>query len=359
MFDTIKLFVAGLPVICTAHILEERTMRLEGFGKRTLFLLTVLGVFFVASTGLTRENCIQALRKYRAVCNSNHDLSTRCKILEEVVQLCPGRSLYHMELAKVLEKTAGERMGLLHERKKDSEDFLQAVAGLNEVLDRALSHYTKAEELGGADYESSVGRGRILFSQGRYEMAVEAFEAANKIKPGDRRCLGYLYAAKEAEKNAGGEFKTSDQILQHVLHAESTARKIKGMGVLSRTVVNPAVKDRLRFNNILFDEWSAEIKDTQSITQLDQIGKVLTSESGSHYHVIIEGHTDNRGGLERNRALSWDRANSVRNYLSKKFQVSPDRFTPQGFGFSRPRVANDSDENRRLNRRVEVLFLAE
>jgi OOP family OmpA-OmpF porin len=71
----------------------------------------------------------------------------------------------------------------------------------------------------------------------------------------------------------------------------------------------------------------------------------------------VEGHTDDRGGLERNLKLSSERTEAVRNYLTEHFKIDPNRIKTQGFGYSRPRVPNDSKENMLKNRRVEILFV--
>ncbi|MFT3769140.1 MAG: OmpA family protein [Minicystis sp.] len=66
----------------------------------------------------------------------------------------------------------------------------------------------------------------------------------------------------------------------------------------------------------------------------------------------IEGHTDNQGTPEYNQRLSDDRANAVLAYLVKK-GIDPHRLTAKGYGLTKPRATNDTDEGRQKNRRVE------
>jgi OmpA-OmpF porin, OOP family len=68
----------------------------------------------------------------------------------------------------------------------------------------------------------------------------------------------------------------------------------------------------------------------------------------------VQGHTDNRGSAAYNKDLSKRRAASVMDYL-KKHGVASDRLTSQGYGLERPLVANDTDRNRALNRRVQFV----
>lgn len=75
-------------------------------------------------------------------------------------------------------------------------------------------------------------------------------------------------------------------------------------------------------------------------------------------NVLIEGHTDNIGSEEYNLDLSQRRAESVKEKLIRN-GVGPDRITTVGYGEKYPAVSNDTDENRALNRRVEVIILHE
>lgn len=68
--------------------------------------------------------------------------------------------------------------------------------------------------------------------------------------------------------------------------------------------------------------------------------------------VEISGHTDDVGSVSTNKALSQRRADSVRQWLINK-GIAPDRIIAKGYGSDFPRVPNNSEENRRLNRRIE------
>jgi OmpA-OmpF porin, OOP family len=71
--------------------------------------------------------------------------------------------------------------------------------------------------------------------------------------------------------------------------------------------------------------------------------------------VTVEGHTDDQGTDEYNRALSERRAQAVAAYLVQN-GIGKERITARGLGKSRPAVANDGDEARQRNRRVEVVI---
>lgn len=69
--------------------------------------------------------------------------------------------------------------------------------------------------------------------------------------------------------------------------------------------------------------------------------------------VRITGHTDDVGSEEDNLALSVRRTEAVREYLTNS-GIAEDRISTEGFGENMPKVTNDTDENRALNRRVEI-----
>lgn len=71
--------------------------------------------------------------------------------------------------------------------------------------------------------------------------------------------------------------------------------------------------------------------------------------------VRVDGHTDITGGDAINIPLSKRRARTVRNALEE--MVDRDvRFEAEGHGSARPVASNDTEEGRRLNRRVTVTF---
>ncbi|WP_072870511.1 OmpA/MotB family protein [Desulfofundulus thermosubterraneus] len=78
-------------------------------------------------------------------------------------------------------------------------------------------------------------------------------------------------------------------------------------------------------------------------------------------YIRIEGHTDNLPiNTERypsNWELSTARATAVVQELIRTANFPPQRLSAVGYGEYRPRVPNDSEANRQLNRRVDVVIL--
>ncbi len=73
--------------------------------------------------------------------------------------------------------------------------------------------------------------------------------------------------------------------------------------------------------------------------------------------VEIRGHTDDKGADDLNQKLSEARAEAVRTALVQ-FGVQAAQLRTKGFGKAQPLVPNDSEENRRKNRRTEFAIVA-
>jgi len=71
----------------------------------------------------------------------------------------------------------------------------------------------------------------------------------------------------------------------------------------------------------------------------------------------VVGHTDDIGDAKKNRVLSANRANAVKQFLEKG-GISSSRISSMGKGESTPKVPNNSDENRQINRRTEIIVLS-
>ncbi|MFO8155194.1 MAG: flagellar motor protein MotB [Pseudomonadota bacterium] len=92
---------------------------------------------------------------------------------------------------------------------------------------------------------------------------------------------------------------------------------------------------------------------------MDTMRKVATVLSESPGRIRVAGHTDNvpiTSDLHRsNWDLSAGRAVSV-VHVFEEFGVSSDRLIAQGHAHTQPLVPNTSPENRRRNRRVDVML---
>ncbi len=86
------------------------------------------------------------------------------------------------------------------------------------------------------------------------------------------------------------------------------------------------------------------------------LDKLLTiMRDSSHINVLIIGHTDNRGNSAANEKLSQARADALKKFLQQN-GIAGERIKTAGYGDSQPIHDNETEDGRKKNRRVEVVF---
>jgi chemotaxis protein MotB len=110
---------------------------------------------------------------------------------------------------------------------------------------------------------------------------------------------------------------------------------------------------------VFFDSGKEVIKK-EAFPALDKVAKVL-NEKVPDSPVAIEGHTDNEpikySGWKSNWELSCHRALAVLHYFTDNGNIKPERLSANGYGEYRPVAANDIEESRQQNRRVEIVIM--
>jgi hypothetical protein len=96
--------------------------------------------------------------------------------------------------------------------------------------------------------------------------------------------------------------------------------------------------------------------DVNSTPQLDSAAVIL--QNYPTLEILIKGHTSSEGDGEYNQKLSEKRAIAVKNYLIQK-GIDTKRMTTQGLGETQLLMLDDSEDNKRLNRRIEFEIVKE
>jgi outer membrane protein OmpA-like peptidoglycan-associated protein len=117
--------------------------------------------------------------------------------------------------------------------------------------------------------------------------------------------------------------------------------------------MNAGIGDSFRLNRIFFEFNSSELL-AASFSELDTLANIMINSA--KLRIEIRGHTDNIGTERYNKKLSVERAASVYNYLISK-GIDKSRMKYRGFGTQVPIADNETDEGRRLNRRVEIIIV--
>lgn len=205
------------------------------------------------------------------------------------------------------------------------------------------------------DYLTSIGAVKVFDG----EITSEEFDRYNKQDPhkGGEGDMGYagrnmkcwalrsqdkgnIYVQYEAN-NAGGVI--------NVLQEEAFEQTITK--VTSDEIAKDLTEKGKSILYINFDtDKTALTSDGSEVVQ--QIAGALKKEST--LKISIEGHTDNTGNAAHNKTLSEQRADAVLQALTKD-GIDASRLKASGHGAEKPLVANDTEENKAKNRRVELV----
>ncbi|MCD4776892.1 MAG: PGF-pre-PGF domain-containing protein [Candidatus Aegiribacteria sp.] len=123
---------------------------------------------------------------------------------------------------------------------------------------------------------------------------------------------------------------------------------------LFQFVIVATEREGLPVSKIYFDHGIDDIRADQ-IPSLDRIIQTLRANPG--VFVSVEGHADSDGTFSFNDGLSKSRAERIADYLAANLGDVNVSIEPTWFGERRPAAANDTEEGRRLNRRVEIVIL--
>ncbi|MCM8779880.1 MAG: OmpA family protein [Candidatus Omnitrophica bacterium] len=148
------------------------------------------------------------------------------------------------------------------------------------------------------------------------------------------------------------ELEDAKRFLEERLAREIADEEVR-LQMLDKGLVITFVAD------VLFDSGQAKIRP-EAYAVLDKVARVL-NENVVQFNIGIEGHTDNEpikhSGWKSNWELSTARALSVLHYLVDERNIAAQRVSAIGYGEYKPVAPNDTSQNRRLNRRVEIVVL--
>ncbi|HOW29049.1 MAG TPA: flagellar motor protein MotB, partial [Elusimicrobiota bacterium] len=128
-------------------------------------------------------------------------------------------------------------------------------------------------------------------------------------------------------------------------------KEMTGVGTVVMT--NKKVTIRLP-SAVLFDSGRADLKPA-AFEALDKVAVIIQQSTAP---VVVEGFTDDVPILVSKWRSNWElssaRAFSVIQYFMQKHTIAPTRLAARGYGPYRPIAPYTSDENRTLNRRIEI-----
>ncbi len=209
--------------------------------------------------------------------------------------------------------------------------------------DKALEHFKLAEELAGGESSraKAIARQAQIFTEtdnrcqaaAHFQKSAALFERAGVARP------KWLLASQKQSALAEADEVVDARTIECHLTASKSFNAV------------PRVNLRIHFD---YDR--ASISGIGQ-AQLKELEKVLGSEKYGGYRFLLIGHTDSRGGAEYNQRLSVQRARSARASLASMNRAFSGRIDVQGAGLNQLLFPGNTDEDHRLNRRVEVRVL--
>lgn len=148
------------------------------------------------------------------------------------------------------------------------------------------------------------------------------------------------------------DIQKSQRIIEQNAKLSEEQAKVDSLLDLNETVITIP-------GEILFTSGKAELR-WQSLRALAQVAENIKREIGDEegWQIRIEGHTDNVPistlKYESNWDLSMARALSIVKFFVENDFFPPDQLQAMGYGEFKPIAPNDTDENKRKNRRVEI-----
>lgn len=123
--------------------------------------------------------------------------------------------------------------------------------------------------------------------------------------------------------------------------------------IANTVALEAEIRSKINLRNIQFETGSAILLESG---KPELIKLVTWLQENKAAHLRIEGHTDDMGEAEAHQSLSENRAKSIVQFLVNQ-GIEKGRLEAMGFGESKPIAPNSSNENRALNRRVEIKIL--
>ena len=178
--------------------------------------------------------------------------------------------------------------------------------------------------------------------------------------------MGVLLEGKYSEVQERILTSSKRQIDEQALKMENILKQFSGIKTM---LLSEDKGGRLNFkelerglsiiirDDLLFGSGKSEI-NPEGISVLRDIGSKFENFEGK---VIVEGHTDNISISTEKFPSNWElsiaRAVNIVRFLAEEVGVKPMKMSAVGYADTKPVVSNDTPENRRRNRRVEIILV--
>ncbi|MDH5475135.1 MAG: OmpA family protein [Cyclobacteriaceae bacterium] len=127
-------------------------------------------------------------------------------------------------------------------------------------------------------------------------------------------------------------------------------------GEMEMKKITSPISSKLKFESVAFENGKSNLS-SEMYSDLDMLANFMLDNP--NFKLSIAGHTDSDGREEFNLQLSQERAEAIMEYLVFFGNVSEDRINAKGYGSSKPIVEEITEQDKKLNRRVEFNLFTE
>ncbi|MES2877838.1 MAG: OmpA family protein [Pseudomonadota bacterium] len=234
-------------------------------------------------------------------------------------------------------------------------ELKQASDALNEA-NKAADHNDSAEKI---DKLAYLANRQIALTQ---EVAKQKSAEAEAIRTGrerDQVLLGQRTNEANQALASAAQSKQDAQIARDdTANAQAQTQEAQARAAqLEAQLADMAAKKTERgmvitLGDVLFGTDQARLT-SDGMRSAQKLAQVL--QQNPRRTVLVEGFTDSTGTTAHNQDLSDRRAGAVRSALLE-LGVARERVATRGYGEAYPMAANDTAQNRQLNRRVEIVL---
>ncbi|MFZ6816859.1 OmpA family protein [Undibacterium sp. Ji22W] len=246
-------------------------------------------------------------------------------------------------------KQASEALAVANESalNKDSEQKIDSLAYLAKQKIATTQEVAKQKSAEADVQNSNKQRDQLRLDQ-RTQEANQSKIAADQAKLAADQAKLNAEQSKQATKVAQNETMEAQRLAQ-----EAQAKTAKLEAQLAELAAKKTERGIvITFGDVLFDTNQSRLSP-EGMRIAQKLADVL--QQNPQRMALAEGFTDSVGTNAHNQALSERRSEAVRNAL-QGMGVSRDRVSSRGYGESFPVAGNQTADERRLNRRVEIIL---
>lgn len=241
-----------------------------------------------------------------------------------------------------------------------------------EASRKALTELEKIRQVDTAAAKTAAEETSRLIEQSRKLMAdidarnaqiAEAVGLKEKVENASRETLEKLKSAEETLGKLRGENqnltaskeKLETSLTQNIAELRKLREQFEALRQNNSQIKGHAedLKQRIiRMDPIRYNRNSANVSEQQQRV-LAQVTEILEIFPQARFEIV--GHTCDIGSREGNLRLSLQRAENLATFLVEN-GIDESKLTTRGVADDDPLAPNDSEKNRRQNRRVVILF---